>query len=364
MLLPAYDADNDSKTSDSSVEQYYRRGSSVPLDMLNAHLIRSRNMNLRVIVKHMDLPSDVLDALLGASSRWESLNCPYSGNLIHKISGKVPLLRKIHIGGRGRHRDSDVPVLDAPALHDVSLRSFPSPLILPWSQITRYHASGRWNDHLEALSLMVNLLECHLRVYNREIAPRRSKIVSVPTLRKLHLHNAPIPPGIPDNLLVPALEDLFVYNGPNNLASWLRGSQSRLRRLAIDGNTFSTAIMQLFQQSPTITDITVSAYSVKKTIRILNNSADISILPNLKRLAIYFSGGGHGFDELINLIHSRRPGTSHALESVSLGGPPGFFLDSDLKSTMKQFEEDGLHVLEDTMHLEAEWYVSHGWEAR
>ncbi|KAJ6541678.1 hypothetical protein B0H19DRAFT_321400 [Mycena capillaripes] len=201
IISPTYERDTDSpKSDDSSVEVYCRSGGSVPypVEMFKAQLTRSGSAPLSVVLKDEGLSTDALRALLDSSTRWESLNCPKHGNLIPNLSGKVPLLRKIHLGGKASRREIAMQVLDAPALQEVSLKRYKSPIILPRSQITRYQASGRWS-----LPRMVNLLECHLDVSNNQPFPTKGTILTLPTLRKLYLYNKMIPPAIPDTLLVP-----------------------------------------------------------------------------------------------------------------------------------------------------------------
>jgi len=326
--------------------------------MLNAQLFRSGNAPLSIIIQYHRWrpPHDILVALLGSSSRWENLTLPSRSSFCDSFSGQFPLLHKIDITRDHGHITMPPMLLIAPALRHISLGNYPSPLIFPWTQITRYHASGTWNNHLDALPRMVNLVECHLRVESTIGTsfgpPIRHKNVTVPTLQKLYFCGGFLSDRT-DNLVVPALEDLFVHGDVRLGFPWFERSQCQLRRLAITDSLFVTDIHKNFQQFPTITDVTFTAFSTHP-IDVLN------MLPNLERIAIY-SGRCFGLNEFRDLIQSRRTAASHTLQVLSFGVPPPFVLDPNMKATMKHLEEEGLQVRIEVMQLN-EWYSSHGWE--
>ncbi|KAF7347261.1 F-box domain-containing protein [Mycena venus] len=330
-----------------------------PLDMLNTQLMRSGNVPLSIVVQNPeDLPQDVLTALLSSSSRWESLTFPRCGSFRISFTGRVPLLRKICVPPAFEASDRNSHILDAPALHDIFLGAYPAPLIFPWAQITRYQASGTWNEHVEVLPLMVNLVECHLWMKSRPLGgpPATNRTVNLPTLRKLCVRGgAMIGLANHENLVVPALQDLFVNSRLHHIFPWLQRSQCQLRRLAVmidEYSPFPALIDEFLQQSPSITDITITTFS-------RHPREFLRMLPNLRRIAIYAKS--FALDEIRDLIQSRRTAVSDTFGSLSFGVFASSVLDSNMKSAMKKFNEEGLDVRIEAMELK-EWYSIHGWE--
>ncbi|KAJ6601153.1 hypothetical protein DFH09DRAFT_557605 [Mycena vulgaris] len=162
---------------------------------------------------------------------------------------------------------------------------------------------------------MTNLLKCHLWLLDTPVTSSQDEIVKVPKLRKLYLCGSAFA-----TLILPALEDLFIssLSPPHpQLLPWLRRSRCRLRRIAFSDVDSAEVIIQLFQQFPTIKEITIdisatTIYSITITNSILLKLASIDstsgcTLPNLERIAIYFSGPCIGFDSFTDLIKARRP---------------------------------------------------------
>ncbi|KAJ6479183.1 hypothetical protein C8R47DRAFT_1137256 [Mycena vitilis] len=346
-----------------------------PFDMLKAQLTRSANAPLRVVLRGPTLPDDALAILLDSSARWVSLELPNGNSLCTSLSGRVPSLRKIDITESwwSAPNDNDSDFLVAPALHDLRLRTQSLPCILPWTQITCYQASTTWTKHLEVLPFMVNLLEAHLSLDGGDHGDSQATIVA-PKLRRLYLHNFQFSTILAlDNFDLPALEDLSIANitfvsfsGPQHSPC------QNLNRLAITISD-STKNSFSFQQFPSVTDLLITA-DVMTEENVEANVFDVfeqlgttSILPNLKRIALYFHFDDRlwFFNELMQLIHPRQTNTPHALESLSLGGSKfAFSLARRYSETLKQFREDGLQVNIDTVTGLEEWYRMHGWEPR
>ncbi|KAJ7631603.1 hypothetical protein DFH06DRAFT_1438742 [Mycena polygramma] len=335
-------------------------GCTSPLDMLKTELLRSANAPLSIIVPPFHEPSLLeelalaLTLVLESSARWESLEIPTGAIFCKTFSGQVPLLRKLYIGG-GRSRPvhsvgqhAQPRVLVAPALRDIALHGSPFPLVLPWAQMTRYEAVSTWSDHLAVLPLMVQLREAHLCLKETKLPSQLEKRVVIPTLRKLYLRGADCYPTIPDNLVVPALEDLWIDGEQVEYLDafpWLRHSPCRLKRLAIATEAPAACIIEFFRCFPTITELTITGWHDRKLSDVLRAMEDITILPNLKRLAISL----HSSDELdavdtfMSVLHIR---SSNALKFAAVTwSDEDFLLGPDLRAKLKQVsEEQGVHV--------------------
>ncbi|KAF7347252.1 ABC protein [Mycena venus] len=234
--------DDDSDSSSEVSESVSTEVLEYPLDMLRAQLVRSRNAPLTILVEDPNPSQEILTALLSSSSRWNDVTFPDRGDFITSFPTQLPSVRKIHVTpGYGSFPFRPI-LLVTPALRHISLirEVHPYPLIFPWAQITRYQAGHSWNGHLDVLPLMGNLLECHLQVnYSSHSDIVQHATVIVPTLRKLYLGG-----GTPnhDNLVVPALEGLFILNTPSpEPFPWLRHCH-RLKRLAITSNSSAETI--------------------------------------------------------------------------------------------------------------------------
>ncbi|KAJ7757655.1 hypothetical protein B0H16DRAFT_1537381 [Mycena metata] len=367
IVLPlAYFEDDDKESQGSDADsqisdQVYGPG-PYPLLMLQAQLVRSEKAPLHIVIQDDDQPTgEILAALVGSSSRWETLQfadwCHRSCTFSSLFSGKVPLLRKLHItffdGSSFNH-----PEIDAPSLRDVSLRPYRDYLLppLPWTQITRFEFEGSWNKILSALPPMVNLLECHLYVDDSS-PPSADKSVIVPTLRKLYLRGT-AHTTIPDTLFLPCLEEIFFTRGPLPASlPLLRHSKCPVKRLRFPGVASMEALVRLFRQFPTITDLATNmkvgsdgSDSMKNLGNLFAALADVTLLPDLQRVAIHVAGVGGPLTciaELANLIESRRT-------SVSLGGRRGILNKSHLEAFEKEMEIE-VEADEDV------WLESNGW---
>ncbi|KAJ7665661.1 hypothetical protein B0H17DRAFT_1090588 [Mycena rosella] len=336
-----------------------------PPNMLDAQLIRSGNAALSVVIDDPRPPSHILNSLLTSSPRWESLQCPAFSGILPLLSGRVPLLRRVYIdtstGDTAHHTDG--PVLDAPALRDISLRGI-IPVVLPWAQLTRYEARGQWVDHLHVLRQTVNLLECHLWLLGMPSPP--DEIVEVPSLRTLYLHNTRSP-VIPGNLVLPALKDLFIDVSPPRGLPCLRDSR-RLKRIAVMMASSIDFIVQLFQQCPNITDICIPYLAEEHLVNLFRDlTGTQSVLPALERIALYSyrPSGPVTCEGLLDFIRSRRTNdprpTLRLLQSISFGGRFGIELDLALDAKLRELEQDRLElIIEPAMQLK-KWRVHHGW---
>ncbi|KAJ7631612.1 hypothetical protein DFH06DRAFT_1101562 [Mycena polygramma] len=343
-----------------------------PLDMLNAQLTRSGNAPFTVVVRVLNLPNNTLTVLLESSTRWVRLALPNGSSLCTSLSGRVPSLREIEITESWTIRSNNNNVLVAPALHHIWLQAHFVPFILPWTQITCYQARGTWAQHLDVLPLMVNLLEAHLFLLIGD--PGGSQVI-VPSLRRLYLQGRSL---IPDTLILPALEDLFIFDVPFESFSWLQHSPCQAKRLAITISGYAAEnIFDFFQQFPSVTDLTITA-NVMPERAVETNVFDIFeqlqnpiLLPSLNRIALHFCFDEKlwVFNDVVDFIRSRQKHTSHPLRCLSLGGSKYAFTPSvDLyyEPTLRltRLQEDGLHVDIDTVTRLEEWYQLHGWEPR
>ncbi|KAJ7726407.1 hypothetical protein B0H16DRAFT_1894829 [Mycena metata] len=367
IVLPlAYPLDDDSQKSQNSdadiqiSDGFYGPG-PYPLPLLQAQLVRSGKAPLHIIIQDDDHPTgDILAPLVGASSRWETLEFPdQAWPFSWLFTSKVPLLRKLRISFFDGSFFNQ-PELDAPSLREFSLCQYRySPNLLPplpWKQITRFEFEGSWNKILRALPLMVNLLECHLYVDDSS-PPSADKSAIVPTLRKLYLRGT-AHTTIPDNLFLPCLKDIFFTRGPLPASlPLLRHSRCPLKRLRFPGVASMEVLVRLFRQFPTITDLATNmkvgsdgSDSMKNLGNLFAALADVTLLPDLQRVAIHVAGVGGPLTciaELANLIESRRT-------SVSLGGRRGILNKSHLEAFEKEMEIE-VEADEDV------WLESNGW---
>ncbi|KAJ6606800.1 hypothetical protein B0H10DRAFT_580795 [Mycena sp. CBHHK59/15] len=270
-----------------------------PLNMLQAQIKRAGNVLLEVRTSY--LLEDVVGALAACSPRWGIVHCLPS--LLSAISGRVPMLRELHLQGNvGSHEDQNLE--DAPALREVSLRGFSvgfSPSLLPWAQLTHYRCEyGTWEVHIPALDLMRNLVQCQLCVVGLRYAHPHP--IELPLLRDFKLDTVV---AIPDCLVLPSLEDLFIIRQLDGLISMVRRSQCRLKKITLPVHLTTDSIVALFQESPTAVDITMTIRGDQMLImdnlnRLFDKLSIISsstecLLPDLERVTIVTSTPLLGF---------------------------------------------------------------------
>ncbi|KAJ7757653.1 hypothetical protein B0H16DRAFT_1824093 [Mycena metata] len=308
IVLPqTYFEDNSTDDSDADgTTQIYEY--PYPLPMLQTQLVRSGKAPLRIIIQE---DSQTIGKILPALTNPEN-----------------------------------APEFNAPSLRDISLRPYGVTPPLPWAQITRLELEGSWDEILTVLPPMANLLNA-----------TSDKSAIVPALRKLYLRGT-AHTTIPDNLCLPCLEDLFFTRGPLPTSLPLQDSGCQLKRLRFPGLASIEALLKLFRQFPTITDLATNmklgsddSDSMKNLQDLFSGLlADATLLPDLQRVAIHVAGIGGpltSFAELANLIEARRI-------SVSLGGRRGI----PNKSHFAAFEK------EVDIEVEADedvWLESNGW---
>ncbi|KAJ7726409.1 hypothetical protein B0H16DRAFT_1780568, partial [Mycena metata] len=320
-----------------------------PLPMLQTQLVRSGKAPLHIIIQEDSqtigeiLPalvrsSEILVDLVTSCSRWETLEFPNEWwQFFSLFSGKVPLLRKLQIIFTDGPPFTG-PEFNAPSLRDVSLRPYGVTPPLPWAQITRLELEGSWDEILTVLPPMANLLECYLYVEDSS-PPSADKCAIVPALRKLYLRGT-AHTTIPDNLCLPCLEDLFFTRGPLPASLPLQHSGCQLKRLRFPGLASIEALLKLFRQFPTITNLATNmklgsddSDSMKNLQDLFSGLlADATLLPDLQRVAIHVAGIGGPLTciaELANLIEARRI-------SVSLGGRRGILNKSHFAAFEKE----------------------------
>ncbi|KAJ7757665.1 hypothetical protein B0H16DRAFT_1537404 [Mycena metata] len=384
-VFPLRDSDDDFPQHRSRRRRaYYSESAAVPypLALFKAQLIRSMDTPLHIVIRSRDLEQELLDTLLTSCSRWETLE---STSFFPSFFGhRFPMLRKIKLDSgsrappfRGTPLPEKILQVDAPALRDVVLGSYQDSVggarIVPWRQITRYEALGGYKDYLSTLALAVNVVEFHLEMLSPGLAtnPR----VVAPTLRKLYLSGTEGFALNPGTLVVPNLEGIFFWHSPVYSLPWLQTARCQLNRVVLTNLKPVDAILELFQQFPTITDLTFNTHRyhdpsapqergenlVDFFFRHLkaNDQASPSgcLLPGLERIAICFHQSKRHFGRFVDFVHSRRAMPAPTLQFISLAGAS----TSKLQIVKNQVDQEGLEVHADAGISQEEWLKSQGW---
>ncbi|KAJ6541737.1 hypothetical protein B0H19DRAFT_1268697 [Mycena capillaripes] len=315
-----------------------------PANLLRVQLQRSGNAPLHVEIRQPNPSPQILSTLLSSASRWCMLKMPAV------LSRSIPAT--IHFTSlRCLHLVSPFPkdysfmlfqtptALCAPLLCRASIRVCPSPVILPWSQITRYQAVGTWARLLQVLPLMLCLIEADLSIIG---APQIIDAdITLLTLQKLFLSNFSHP--LPLRLLTPALKELFVHGDAHTALSWLQRAHCHLKRLALTDIMFAPEIIYSLHQLPTVTDIAFTVSSMENLLAVFQKT---TLLPNLTELHIYCNGDSSRSKELIQLLPAQRP----TLQLISIGSSSSL-LSLTLENEQVQLRLGVMYFSEVNLHL-------------
>ncbi|KAJ7633193.1 hypothetical protein FB45DRAFT_1003327 [Roridomyces roridus] len=207
--------------------------------LLDMWLQRSRNCPLSIQLGYSEelMPSEdeededeegFVESLRSHAMRWQEMDISLPLDNLRKITGSMPLLRRLTIGVD--RWDTETPLAlftDAPALKHVVLRSSFTPFIvaLPWSQLTTLTLEGLFaNEAVEMLRQTSMLQDLTVTIHNGQ-PPTYFSIPPLP-LRSLKLHY--YRPGADEYhqlfkaLQLPMLQTLSVHEeflGPNPVAS-------------------------------------------------------------------------------------------------------------------------------------------------
>ncbi|KAJ7683133.1 hypothetical protein B0H17DRAFT_1181730 [Mycena rosella] len=243
-----------------------------PIALLEEQITRGGQHPLRVCLISTEVPgyttAKIFAAIVPSCARWETLELvskwllPTSALL--SMRDNIPRLREIHIsadstaGFAGQHIFEFAPALRVvritePRLHadnrninwmspDYNANyndSFMWPEgprfddVFPWGQLTHYESQCMDPYHFDALCQAENLVVCQATVVveNRHFAWRPpTQLVRFTHLQKLTLY-APGP--LLDQLVLPALQDLFIEAAPStfhHVVALLQRSQCSLRK--------------------------------------------------------------------------------------------------------------------------------------
>ncbi|KAJ7145844.1 hypothetical protein C8R44DRAFT_3318 [Mycena epipterygia] len=351
--------------------------------MLETQLLRSGNFPLNIVFDYESDDSDdyvveeALKATAKCSLRWKSLYITGEQLLrLPRIRGRVPLLEKVSVWGRGSDEQleddgSDMPArIDhleiAPRLRDVEVDDGLPFFEFPWGQVTRYKALGPWEGHINSLIHLKNVESCSLMIaYEHEMEdPHRDQQRSrtLPRLRQLEIctERTYIPGGpgghwsCPSWLVVPALAELAIDGGLlYGLPRMLQVSKCTLTKLHLNSTCPDPeSVRPVFESNPDITELLITLVDrfpsshVGQFIRLLTcKPHQPTLLPKLDTLIVSYVSTSHE-EALGDMLISRWRTTDTAasrLRSVRICSGSKF--GATLTSRLDRLRSGGLSVL-------------------
>ncbi|KAJ7608713.1 hypothetical protein FB45DRAFT_379172 [Roridomyces roridus] len=287
------------------------------LPMLEAQLERSGKSPLDIIFMCEEDPylaEEALKKLIQHSARWKPLviTARNISSLPRRIRKKLPLLQTLCVRGydsEAEEYDGESPPPDyldhfgvAPRLRSLEVE-FPPRFKVPWGQLTRYEASGGWDDHISVLVKLKRLESCKLDMaHEAELSDPftwGSKTIQLTRLRRLELscerYNSGDCWSCPAWLRLPALTGLSIQ-GPmfRGLAPLLQNSNCTLKKLHITGGAPEKDLaLPVFESSAHIAELEISlldrypAENILPLLTLLSIEPDKPVLlPRLRNLII------------------------------------------------------------------------------
>ncbi|KAJ7648286.1 hypothetical protein DFH06DRAFT_574444 [Mycena polygramma] len=223
--------------------------SSSPLDVsrmisiLGAQLERSAYAPLDIhwrCVDNRDFDQRLLELIIPHSRRWRSLYFHGHVNVgwLQDVNGRLDRLQKVAVEPVDTTKIifpdvfSTARNLREVILTDESLVDSPT-IVIPWTQITRYHGTYSSERQLEILrAAAATLLDCAIGFTGDDFDNDSLRIVTLPTLRRLSSQYV----GVLPHLAAPVLEELRLILGhePMSLAApFISRTSCTLTRLAL-----------------------------------------------------------------------------------------------------------------------------------
>jgi hypothetical protein len=360
-------------------------------DALRTWIARSKACPLTVSIGFMHSPlwisHSTFDVVLSSSHRWQDLHLSYPTlswpsqpfRAINAISGRVPLLRRLRIGGL----DNSIPLVElptdafltAPLLRVLELGCNVlvrlSALKIPWAQLTHFeNENASVEDWLEILYMCPNLVQCTLKCTHQGILrPHASLPHSVrhQQLRRLHITQGGLRVGhLFDHLDLPALRELDIESieswPQTQFISFLRRTLGSVERLFLRRVSFTgDELIECLSETPALNQLYIQEHidsgpSSIPSSRIFTDQVlrrlTSDMVPKLR--SISFCGPAFSDNIFAIMVQSRwkrRPGYGRArnwvpgrvhLQSVRL--VLGREIGSLALQRLERFRREGLNV--------------------
>ncbi|KAJ7292551.1 hypothetical protein C8J57DRAFT_1160761 [Mycena rebaudengoi] len=221
---------------------------NISLGMLKKQLERSGSFPLTITLKHIDL--EAFKMILEHSDRWHTVDLrlrEWMIPLLNKATGHLPLLRSLTYHGRFSSPCNAFET--APRLDQVTCTGGrrDAVLAIPYRQLRRLCQYMPQTLHTAAsLRLAHNLTR--LTLYGMHPSEEIGSPIELPHLQMLHIIDAS---SYVDSLVLPALEDILIFQNSLPLISLVRRSSCSLRKLG----TLDPHVLAVLEHVPTLSEL-------------------------------------------------------------------------------------------------------------
>ncbi|KAJ7572382.1 hypothetical protein C8J56DRAFT_1068904 [Mycena floridula] len=317
----------------------------------------------------------LMNLLIPSAPRWKSLHLSIANiGALRAIHGHLDNLKELSItfASTGDYVESFTMFELAPALQSVEI-SYPvlqdgdlAELHLPWSTITHYTTDSLSGDRrlvvqLQLLALCINLVEANLHEVTKFAVERITEGAILPSLAALSVST--LEAGdlalLFSKLNLPALSDLYLDcceiwsdSDQNSIRSLVARSKCTLRSVEFRAPVFDIedSLFNCFTESPSITDVTVSAAAsaVLDLLHCIDNSESPLILPNLTSVTFAWqtdSDADFILDDILDMAESRVSAlgcTTFAKVQISDFLCHGRCVESSVMARVNQLRKAGL----------------------
>ncbi|KAJ7294073.1 hypothetical protein C8J57DRAFT_1270722 [Mycena rebaudengoi] len=223
-----------------------------PLALLDLQLERSGRFPLSIAFFSGMNAMDAFKLLIEHSDRWRTVQlrlqswmCPL---LDLNVTGRLPLLRSLittYSVPREQHMSSCKAFEIAPSLQHVIITSLRLDLPVPYAQLVRLRSVALPTS---SLRLAHNLRE--LTLFGHLTTHEPGPLIELPHLRVLQIHDG----KFLEDLVLPALEDIYVFFQPLSLISLVHRSSCAVRKLIALYATPAETV-ELLEHIPTLAEL-------------------------------------------------------------------------------------------------------------
>ncbi|KAJ7146519.1 hypothetical protein C8R44DRAFT_757669 [Mycena epipterygia] len=307
-----------------------------PVGALETQLERSHPHPLDIDIS-FERSMNAFPLLLDSSTRWISLNAVLTAGMVsifNEVEGRFPRLRRLEYMDYCNVRCTAFET--APMLTDVAIYGDPSFVSLPFAQLTRLRLQiPESPDHLR---LAQNLV--HLTLESEMQSPIHPDPIELPRLRQMFLQDG----RYLQSLVLPALEDIYIWNWGGTLPRFIDQSSCRLKKLTLI--TDVPDIISILDRAPTLLEIRLRRFSKINDLlaRLTIPPGDSSpgahtACPQLRRLSLCDTKPGYFEEELpvaLQMLESRVHSSVCSPISLTVLSPAANSTSSALHSPTSQ----------------------------
>ncbi|KAJ7761254.1 hypothetical protein DFH07DRAFT_425026 [Mycena maculata] len=339
-------------------------GNNYSMQKLETLLARSLNAPLKVVFWFSrGGDARLLQKLVDCAPRWSFASLFVSPAIfvyLTSVRGRIPKLTHLRINvvdywTGAASADQSNPFEIAPALRDVAfedLSGLAHPLVLPFGQLTRLKAVASAPAHVANLQRTPNLEVASIDISEEDYAPPGflGSPIYLPSLRRLYVSSL----SFLDQLVLPALEDLYIVDGPPEplLALCARSGPSlRLQTLRIMWRT-PAHIATILAACPTTQTLAVQIMESNDSVALLTGltvGPRGCIGPNVSAIAFALDGGMLQQRHFLKMVESRwrvpvQGGACVRLRAIELLIPHDAPLSTSTVQRLERLRSEGLEV--------------------